>query len=399
MSRSQGFPGGAEQPGGTQWDEVEEARALLRGWALAVVQHLGRGLRSPADLLDAINREQAGISDGRDDSTGSVPQLLSRKGLFEALARLRGAGLVDGASEPGVPPRAEYWLTRQGHDILTAATALAEDPPPVPGVNTTISSPARVLDAIIGGKDNFAVDREQAAAVVRKMPSLPLTVRLVRQFQTAAIQRLIAGEGVRQFLDIGTGLPVAGAVHEVAQRAAPESRVVYVDNDPMVLAHARALLRSSPEGACDYIDADLRDPERILAAAAGILDMGKPVAIILSAVLHFITDDEDPWSIVRCLAHGVRGPAYLVLYHAAADGATARAATEEYNARSPVRFTPRSRQDVERLFTVAGFSVLAPGVEALGRWWPEQAAGLPPDVNGYLGIGQRPALARAGGAH
>jgi hypothetical protein len=395
-------PSSPGRPGGVAWDSVEEARALLRGWSLAVVQHLGSGLRSPADLLDAINLEQESLhreqgGGGRGPAAGgdgAGPRKLSRKGLFAALARLRDAGLVDSLSEPGVPPRAEYWLTPRGHAMLTAASALAEDPPAVPGVDPSVPSPARVWNAWIGGKDNFAADRAQAAAVAAVMPSMVPSARAVRMFQTDMVQRLVGEEGVRQFLDIGTGLPVAASVHEVAQRAAPESRVVYVDNDPMVHAHARALLRSRPEGACDYLRADLRDPERILQGAARTFSMDEPVAIILCAVLHFVRDEEDPWGIVRRLADGLRGTAYLVISHAAAEhGDTVSQAAGTYNSRSPVAVSLRSRDEVGRFFSQAGFTLLPPGQMRLARWWPRQAAGVPADVNGHVGIGRRPAPA------
>src|ERR1700761_5755442 len=158
-----------------------------------------------------------------------------------------------------------------------------QDPSALDRVDMSRPSPARVWNYFLGGKDNFAVDREAAAAATGAMPFLPEVARQVRSFQGDVVRRLVA-LGIRQFLDIGTGLPVAGSVHEVAQREAPESRVVYVDNDPMVLTHARALLASSPEGACAYIDADLRNPGEILARAAQTLDLSQPVAVLLIAV-------------------------------------------------------------------------------------------------------------------
>jgi trans-aconitate methyltransferase len=139
------------------------------------------------------------------------------------------------------------------------------------------------------------------------MPSLPVTARLARRYQADAVRRLTR-MGVRHYLDIGTGLPVAGAVHEIAQRAAPEARVLYVDNDPLVLAHARALLSSSREGSCDYLQADIRETGRIIARAAETLDLDQPVAIVLMMVLHFVPDEDGPWEIVRHLVEGIRGP-------------------------------------------------------------------------------------------
>jgi hypothetical protein len=214
----------------------------------------------------------------------------------------------------------------------------------------------------------------------------------VRRFQASAIDRLLQ-QGVRQFLDIGTGLPTAGAVHEVAQRSAPGSRVVYVDNDPMVLAYARALLTSSPQGACDYIDTDLREPGKILARASQTLDLTQPTAVLLIAVLHFIPDDDDPWGIVTRLLDGITGDAYLVIAHAADDlnPHEIAEAARRYNERSPVPFRPRSRPEIARFFS--GMQLLPPGLVPLGSRWPDRPEDDTPDSDmaGYAGIGWRPA--------
>src|SRR5579864_1081231 len=154
----------------------------------------------------------------------------------------------------------------------------------VPKVDATTPHPARVYDYWLGGKDNFAIDRELAQVMIDAYPGVIVGVRTQRAFLGRAVRYLVNEAGIRQFLDIGTGLPAADNTHEVAQRAAPESRIVYVDNDPMVLAHARALLASSPEGATAYIDADLRDADRLLAEAARTLDFGQPVALMLLGV-------------------------------------------------------------------------------------------------------------------
>ena len=163
----------------------------------------------------------------------------------------------------------------------------------------------------MGGKDNFAADREAMRAVLAEMPSLAEATRLIRRFQDDAVRRLVA-RGVRQFPDIGAGLPVAGAVHETAQRLAPEPRVVHVDNDPLVLVHATALLSSSPEGACAFVNADLREPGKILARAAETLSFGQPVAVVTLMILHFIADGDDPWGIVlvRCRAYAPTGTSW-----------------------------------------------------------------------------------------
>ena len=171
----------------------------------------------------------------------------------------------------------------------------------VSGLDTSVAHPARVYDYWLGGKDNFAADREAAERVLAVAPGLRYRVRANRAFLGRASRYLAAEAGIRQFLDIGTGIPAADNTHEVAQRAAPDARVVYVDNDPIVLLHAQALLRSTPEGATDYLQADLRDPGTILDRAATLLDFGQPVAVMLLGVLHLVQDAEDPWGIVAGL--------------------------------------------------------------------------------------------------
>ena len=152
---------------------------------------------------------------------------------------------------------------------------------------------ARVYDYWLGGKDNFAADRELGERTLEAYPNLVFSVRANRAFLARAVRFLAAEMGIRQFLDVGTGIPTANNTHEVAQRVAPEARIVYVDNDPIVLSHARALLTSKPEGACAYLDADLRDPDKILAEAADTLDFTAPVAVMLIAVMHFVGDDAE----------------------------------------------------------------------------------------------------------
>src|ERR1700759_3901334 len=160
--------------------------------------------------------------------------------------------------------------------------------------DTSVANQARIYDFLLGGKDNYAVDRVAAAEVLKAYPESELTARANRAFLGRAVRYLAADAGIRQFLDIGTGIPTAGNTHQVAQRIAPESRVAYVDYDPVVLAHARALLTSTGEGATEYIQADLRQPLKVLDAAARLLDFTKPVALLLVAVLHFIPDEDNP---------------------------------------------------------------------------------------------------------
>jgi len=165
----------------------------------------------------------------------------------------------------------------------------------------SVAHVARVYDYLLGGKDNFAADREAAEQAMLINPSVVPTARANRAFLARAIRYLTGEAGLRQFLDIGTGMPASSNIHEVAQSVAPQARVVYVDHDPIVLCHARALLISAPEGRTDFIEADLRQPLAILSKAARTLDFGRPVAIILTAILHLIQDDEEPYQLVRQL--------------------------------------------------------------------------------------------------
>src|SRR5438874_2416740 len=174
-----------------------------------------------------------------------------------------------------------------------------------PGIDSSVAHIARVYDYWLGGKDNYAVDREGAQQVIEAYPTIKASVRAQRAFLGRAVHYLAADAGIRQFLDIGTGLPSANNTHEVAQRAAAESRIVYVDKDPIVLLHARSLLTSSPEGATAYVDADLRDLATILARATEILDFGRPVAVMLLGVLHCIPDEDDPAALVARLMEAV----------------------------------------------------------------------------------------------
>ncbi|MBO0818054.1 MAG: SAM-dependent methyltransferase [Actinobacteria bacterium] len=244
----------------------------------------------------------------------------------------------------------------------------AEADPPAE-LDTGTAHPARVYNYWLGGKDNFAADREAAQQVIGAFPGIVAGVREQRAFLGRAVRYLAGEAGVRQFLDIGTGLPSAGNTHEVAQAVAPESRVVYVDNDPIVLAHARALLASSPEGATSYLDADLRHTETILRKAAATLDFGQPVAIILLGVLQLIGGADDPYQIVAVLMDAAPPGSYLVIGHPASDidPAAVRAAAGYSQRVAPM--TPRSRAEVARFFT--GLELVRPGLVQLPEWRPE----------------------------
>jgi SAM-dependent methyltransferase len=251
----------------------------------------------------------------------------------------------------------------------------------------TVPNPARMWNYWIGGQDNFPADRAAADVVIAAFPVLPSIARATRQFLGEAVERLAGQYGVRQFLDIGAGLPTADNTHEVAQRTAPDSRVVYVDNDPVVLALARSLMTSAPEGKTDFVLADLHDPETILNQAARTLDFSRPVAVLLLAVLHFIADDADPAAIVARLLAAASPGSYLVLAHAGSDlpSAELEEAVRAYNERSPVKLVPRSREQIDGLLT--GLEPVGPGVVPLSQWFePGQLGGNGLDHLGYYGI-------------
>jgi O-methyltransferase involved in polyketide biosynthesis len=260
----------------------------------------------------------------------------------------------------------------------------------LPGFDTSVATAARMWNYWIGGKDNFRVDREAGDQVLEAMPALPLVALMLRRFLTTTVHELTAA-GVRQFLDIGTGLPTADNTHDVAQRAAPESRIVYVDHDPVVISHARALLTSSAEGTTDYIQADLRDWATISDGAQRTLDFSRPVAVLLIAVLHFIGDSEEPHRIISQLMADLAPGSYLVIAHAASDieAATAAAMARNYNATSSLTITPRDRIMVTRFFD--GMEMTGPGLMPLDQWWgPSQATTAGSGLSCYCGIAAKP---------
>ncbi len=255
--------------------------------------------------------------------------------------------------------------------------------------DTSVAHMARVYDYWLGGKDNFAVDREAAKQAIAANPGILADVRANRAFLAHAVRYLSAECGIRQFLDIGTGIPTANNTHGVAQSVAPDCRVVYVDNDPVVLSHARALLTSDPAGATDYIDADLRDTREILERAAQTLDFSRPVAVTLLAILHLIPDEDDPRGIVATLMGAVPSGSYLVISHPAGDIRTAAVAemARRVNARlGPTRGTMRAQAEVTRLFD--GLELLAPGVVQPQQWRP---AGAVPEaeIGVWVGVARK----------
>ena len=263
-----------------------------------------------------------------------------------------------------------------------------------PDLDTSRPHPARVYDYLLGGKGNFAADRALAEKMLAQTPGLRIAARENRAFLGRAVEYLAGEAGVRQFLDIGTGLPTANNVHEVAQRIAPDSRVVYADNDPMVLAHARALLTSAPEGRTAYIHADLRDPGQILAdpQVREVLDFSQPVALVLVAVLHFLPDADKPAEVVTALLDALPSGSYLVASHTALDHAPVPVAAMERAAQAGgIRTQQRDSGDFARL-AFPGLELVPPGVVLVSEWRPDDSAVLPdPDeINVYGGVARKP---------
>ncbi|MEZ0069342.1 hypothetical protein ABIA32_005386 [Streptacidiphilus sp. MAP12-20] len=244
-----------------------------------------------------------------------------------------------------------------------------------PSVDLRMDVPhsARVYDYLIGGKTNFEADRVAARASVSAWPSLPISMRTTRTFMQRVVRRLAEEYGVRQFLDIGTGIPTSPNVHEIAQSITPEARIAYVDNDPIVLTHARALMSSSPEGRTCYIDADLRDVDSIMQdpKLQAVLDLTEPVALSLIAIVHFVLDEDDPQGIVRRLMDQLAPGSFLALTVFTGDtnpeavGGVGR----EYNARGiPLQI----RDKAETLAFFDGYDLLDPGVTLVHHWRPDQ---------------------------
>ena len=239
-----------------------------------------------------------------------------------------------------------------------------------PGIDTSTAHPARVYDYWLGGKDNFAADREAAELALQAYPELARAVQSNRAFLARAV-RYLTGAGIRQFLDVGTGIPAASNTHQVAQREVPDSRIVYVDNDPIVLLHAQALLKSTRQGSCDYIQADLHDPGKILAGAARTLDFGQPVALMLLAILQFIPERENPYALVSELLATLPSGSYLVVSHPTDDFNPNRhgESIQRYNERVADQATLRGQDGTRRFFD--GLDIIEPGVVGVSQWRPD----------------------------
>jgi O-methyltransferase involved in polyketide biosynthesis len=262
----------------------------------------------------------------------------------------------------------------------------------LPDIDTTVTHSARVWDYWLGGKNNYPVDREAGEQIRAVMPGIVDTARAVRGFLNRAVQHLVGEVGIRQLLDVGTGLPTVNNTHAVAQATAPECRVVYADNDPLVLAHARALLTSTPEGATNYVDADLRDTDRIVREAAKTLDFTQPIALMLLGVLNHIMDTDEANTIVDRLLAALPSGSYLVMSHftSLVDTEVVEEGMRIYNesgGNPPVR--GRSRQELLRYFD--GLELLEPGLVSVSLWRPDPSdLGVPVEVYEFGGVGRKP---------
>lgn len=258
-------------------------------------------------------------------------------------------------------------------------------------IDTSVAHSARVYDYLIGGKDHFAADREAGDQMAAALPNVVSGSRMNRAFLARAVRFLVTECGIRQFLDIGTGIPAANNTHEVAQAIAPETRIVYVDNDPIVLAHARALLTGGSEGAVAYLDADLRRPDDILHDAARTLDLHQPVALMMLMVLHMVPDADEPRQIVGRLLGALPAGSYLALSHPPSDILPAGVAEVQrrFNERLGARasMTARSRDEVARFFD--GLEIVEPGLVQVHQWRPDSEVDPDAPASIWCAVGRK----------
>ncbi|MBC7270249.1 MAG: SAM-dependent methyltransferase, partial [Streptomyces sp.] len=249
-------------------------------------------------------------------------------------------------------------------------------------IDTSKPHPARMYDWYLGGKDNYPVDEEMGRQMLALDPRVPVMARVNRAFMHRAT-RWLAGQGVRQFLDIGTGIPTEPNLHQVAQQVAPDARVVYCDNDPIVLAHAAALLRSTPQGMTEYLQADVRDPAAIIDGAKKVLDLDRPVALSLIALLHFVSDADGAHELVNRLLAELPSGSYLMMTHATGDFTPeeSAAATEKLKA-AGITLALRSRTEFAHFFD--GLELVDPGVVVVPDWHPELGEPVPGQGDGVI---------------
>jgi len=263
---------------------------------------------------------------------------------------------------------------------------------PSPKIDTNVAHSARIWNYWLGGKDHYPVDRRVGDQILEMFPHIAYLARADRAFLGRAVRYLVSEAGIRQFLDIGTGLPTADNTHEVAQRIAPECRIVYVDNDPLVLAHARALLTGTPQGATDYLDADLRDPDKIVQEAARTLDFSQPVAVMLLGILHHVSDDGQAYAVVDRLLDAAPPGSYLTIAHSTNEitGAAMDEAVRHWNQFGKPPMTLRTSQAIARFFD--RLELLEPGVVSTSRWRPDPAetsSGPVPETDEFCAVGRK----------
>ncbi|MGC4955789.1 SAM-dependent methyltransferase [Actinomadura citrea] len=259
---------------------------------------------------------------------------------------------------------------------------------PGPGIDTSVPHVARIWNYWLGGKDNYPVDREVGDQILGMLPDVARLARASRLFLNRVVWHLAAEAGIRQFIDIGTGLPTVDNTHEVAQRAAPESRIVYVDNDPLVLEHAKGLLTSTPEGSTAYIHADLRDPDAILEGAAETIDFSRPVAFTLMGILEFVPDDDQAYRIVRRLMDAVPSGSYFAMYDGTnvVHGEASDRIVDVWNASGNAQLVLRTPEEIGRFFD--GLVLVEPGIVPVTHWRPDAAE--PEAVDAYGAVGRKP---------
>ncbi|WP_205718336.1 SAM-dependent methyltransferase [Actinomadura sp. WMMA1423] len=257
------------------------------------------------------------------------------------------------------------------------------------GIDTSVPHSSRIWNYWLGGKDNFAVDQEAGDQYARLFPGIFDLAKAERAFLGRVIRYLVGEAGVQQFLDVGTGLPTEDNTHQVAQSLAPECRVIYVDSDPLVLAHAQALLVSSPEGATAYIDADMRDPYRILDQTMSLLDFDRPIGLLFMGVLGHITDDDEARGIISALLEALPSGSYLAVNDGTDTDAEFNRAQQSYDDTGAVPYRLRSPEGIRRFFE--GLEVVDPGVVPLPLWRPDLGdPRTPRSMNAVGGVARKP---------
>jgi hypothetical protein len=303
-----------------------------------------------------------------------VPEGMRRRREPGQPGTVAAAGQAD--DRRGAAAQGKWWL-------------MSDEERPAPVIDTTMAHSARVWNYWLGGKDNYAVDRAAGDQYLQVFPGIVDVARSYRAFLARAVRYLAGEAGIRQFLDVGTGLPTVGNTHELAQQVSSDCRIVYADNDPLVLAHARALLTSTPEGECDYLDADLHDPGSILAGAAKTLDLGRPVALMLISVLGHRAAQDEALSIVRTLMAGLCPGSYLAITLGTDTNEAFSKAQQEYNASGAVPYVLRRPEQVPQFFE--GLELVEPGVVPASQWRPDPGPLTgPQQVYAFGGVGRKP---------